>query len=321
MDHVDRTHRVRQPGQPRWYVGLPCLVAALVVGVVFAVSWANLPDPMAVHFDGRGDANRSASPVVLLLVCELTLLGLGVALFRSGLRGSLPPRTLWVASAAVSVFLGYFFTVTVLVNADASRNPRMPLWQLAVAAGAAGAAAVGVRLLVPRTGLAGADRPDSGSVGLRPGETAVWVGGVGPRGLAATGVLGAVTALVAGVVGWGPGLWLWPLGLLVAGLVGARVWVRDDGLTIRPPLLGVPRIHIPLRRIERAWAADVRPVSDLGGYGYRFVKGRRGLALRSGPAVWLELDDGKEFVVAVEDAATAAALLGDLLARDTSRDR
>lgn len=89
---------------------------------------------------------------------------------------------------------------------------------------------------------------------------------------------------------------------------------------IRPPLLRRPRTHLPLQRIDKAWADKVRPLPDLGGREYRIANGRRGLALRSGQAVWLELDDGKQFVVAVDDAATAAGLLGDLLARDVRRD-
>ncbi|MEU5756296.1 hypothetical protein [Streptomyces sp. NPDC047829] len=123
------------------------------------------------------------------------------------------------------------------------------------------------------------------------------------------------------MISWNPGFWLWPVGLLIAVMAGARVSVHRGRLTVRPPLFGVPRVHIPLQRIDKAWAAEVRPLQDLGGWGYRVAKGRRGLALRSGQAVWLELEDGGQFVVAVDDAATAAGLLGDLLAEDARRDR
>ncbi|WP_328687668.1 DUF1648 domain-containing protein [Streptomyces phaeochromogenes] len=324
MNRPDRTSRAQQPDRLRWFAGLPCLVAALVVAVVFAVSWSNLPDPMAVHFDEGGGSNRSASPVELLLVSELTLLIFGVGLSRGAVRRSLALRSLCAASAAAAVSLGYLFSAAVLVNADAGTadEARMPLWHLPVAAGLAVAAAVGVQVLMPRERPAGTDQSAaSGSVGLRRGEKAVWVRSVGPRWLMAAGALGAVVAVAAGVLGWGPGFWLWPVALLFAVMAGARVSVDGGGLTIRPPLLHVPRIHIPLQRIERAWAAEVRPLPDLGGWGYRIVKGRRGLALRSGQAVWLELEDGKQFVVAVDDAATAAGLLGDLLARDARRDR
>lgn len=61
MNRPDRTSRAQQPDRLRWFAGLPCLVAALVVAVVFAVSWSNLPDPMAVHFD-EGAAPTAPRP-------------------------------------------------------------------------------------------------------------------------------------------------------------------------------------------------------------------------------------------------------------------
>ncbi|MGW2567586.1 hypothetical protein [Streptomyces sp. NPDC001537] len=259
----------------------------------------------------------------MLLISELTLLFLGVGASRSAVRGALTLRTLYATSAAAGVSLGYLFTVAVLVNAGAAtaEEVRMPLWHLAVAAGLATAAAGAALVLVPREGSADAGgSAASGSVGLRPGEKAVWVRGVGPRWLIGAGVLGAAVVVAAGVLGWAPGFWLWPVGLLLAVMAGSRAIVDGGGLTIRPPLLPAPRIHIPLQRIDRAWTAELRPLPDLGGWGYRITKGRRGLALRSGQALWLGLDDGREFVVVVDDAATAAGLLNDLLARNARRD-
>ncbi|MEU9607951.1 DUF1648 domain-containing protein [Streptomyces sp. NPDC048057] len=325
MDRPDHTSHAPPSAPLRWSAGLPCLLAALVVAAVFAASWSDLPDPMAVHFDDRGDVNRSASPAQLLLLSELVLLGLGALLVRGALRRALDLRVLYAASAATAVVLGYLFTVAVLVNADAASadEARLPLWHLAVAAGAAVVAAVGVRALVPRKQETPAriDRPAvTSSVGLRQGERAVWVRSVGPRWLTAAAVLGAVAAVAAGAFGWSPGFWLAPVGLLVAALPGSRVIVDGSGLTVRPPVLPGPRIHVPLERIVRAWTAEARPLADLGGWGYRVAPGRRGLALRSGPAVWLELADGKEFVVVVDDAATAAGLLTDLLGDAARRD-
>ncbi len=197
----------------------------------------------------------------------------------------------------------------------------MPLWHLAVAVALAAAAAGGVWALMFQKRPAGKDQPTaSGTVGLRRGEKAVWVRSVGPRWLVAAGMLGAVVAVAAGVLGWSPGFWLWPIGLLFAAVAATQVSIGGEGLTIRPPLLRVPRVHIPLQRIERVWVAQARPLPDLGGWGYRVAKGRRGLALRSGDAVWLDLNDGGQFVVVVDDAATAAGLLGDLLTKDTRQD-
>ncbi|MFJ9130009.1 DUF1648 domain-containing protein [Streptomyces sp. NPDC102340] len=173
MDHPDRTSRTQQPDPLRWYAGLPCLVAALVVAAVFIVSWPNLPDPMAVHFDEAGNVNRSSSPAELLLISEMTLLGLGLGVSRSAVRGSLALRTLYATSAAAAVSLGYLFTVLALVNADSSTadEARMPLWHLTVAAGLAAAAILGAHVLTRREHPDGTDRPAaSGSVGRRRGS-------------------------------------------------------------------------------------------------------------------------------------------------------
>ncbi|MEU5977529.1 DUF1648 domain-containing protein [Streptomyces sp. NPDC047315] len=342
MARPDHTSHVPPPHLPpsaalRWSAAVPCLLAALLVAAVFAVSWSDLPDPMAVHFDAGGGADRSASPAQLLLLSELVLLGLGAALALGAVRrtpnartpNARTPnvRTVYAASTATAVLLGYLFTVAVLVNADAASadEVRLPLWHLAVAAGLAAIAAAGVRVLVPEQPPARADRDDrpadNSSVGLRHGERAVWVRSVGPRWLVAAAVLAAVAAVTAGALGWVPGFWLAPVALLVAVLPGSRVIVDGTGLTVRPPVLPAPRIHVPLERIVRAWTAEARPLPDLGGWGYRIAPGRRGLALRSGPAVWLELVDGKEFIVVVDDAATATGLLTDLLAADTGNAR
>ncbi|MFG3085618.1 hypothetical protein [Streptomyces parvulus] len=277
---------------------------------------------MAVRFSGGGDSNRSASPVELLVVAELVLLSFAAGLSRSALRGSLALRTLLATSVAAATALGYLFTVVVLVNAQASSadEARMPLWHGAVAVALAAASVIGARRAAARWNQVGTAGPGPrGSVGLRPKERAVWARTVGPRWLVAVGVLGGIAAVAAGVLGWPSGFWLSPVGLLVAVMSSTRVFADAKGLTVRLPVLPAPRIHIPLQRIEKAWSAEVRPLSDLGGWGYRVAARRRGLALRSGPALWLELDDGKQFVVAVDDAATAAGLLSDLLARG-SRD-
>lgn len=320
-DGTSRTSGVGASGRrgallPRVLVGVPCVVAAVAVGVVFALSWSSLPDPMAMHFGAGGDSNGSGSPLAVFLMSELVLLCLGVGLSRSAVRGSRSLRALYMTSAASAVGLGYLLSVAVLVNAgaDSAIHVRMPMWHLAVAVGAVVVVAGVARVLTSDELPEGAGHPkESRSIGLRQGERAVWVRSIGPRWLVGAGLLAAVAAVAAGGLGWHPGYWLWPVGLLLAALAAARVTVDGEGLTVRLPLLRVPRIQVPLQRIERAWVAQARPLPDLGGWGYRITQGRRGLALHAGEAVWLDLDDGKQFVVVVDDAATAAGLLGDLL--------
>jgi hypothetical protein len=94
-----------------------------------------------------------------------------------------------------------------------------------------------------------------------------------------------------------------------------RVRVDDQGLTVRSAL-GVPAFRVPLGEVETAEPAQIQAFAEFGGIGVRSVPGRRlGVVLRSGEALRVRRTDGREFVVTVDDAATAAALLTALVQR------
>ena len=96
-----------------------------------------------------------------------------------------------------------------------------------------------------------------------------------------------------------------------------RVSVDVRGLRIRYGLLPRPVTSVPLGDIRRVERIDLAPL-EWGGWGYRGSRkafGRAAVVLRSGDAIKLQLTDGSEFAVTVDDAATGAALLSDLLAR------
>jgi hypothetical protein len=96
-----------------------------------------------------------------------------------------------------------------------------------------------------------------------------------------------------------------------------RVSVDARGLRIRYGLLPRPVTSVPLDNIRRAERIDLAPL-QWGGWGYRGSRkafGRAAVVLRSGDAIKLQLTDGSEFAVTVDDAATGAALLADLLDR------
>ncbi|MFC5156735.1 hypothetical protein [Streptomyces amakusaensis] len=83
--------------------------------------------------------------------------------------------------------------------------------------------------------------------------------------------------------------------------------------------LTVSVARLPIRRISLDRIVAVRSgyarLADLGGFGYRVMPGRQALSLRAGDALWLELTSGREFVVTVDDAETAARLLTELSER------
>jgi hypothetical protein len=104
-------------------------------------------------------------------------------------------------------------------------------------------------------------------------------------------------------------------GVAMFGFTSVRVTVAARGVTVAYGPLGLRLTRFPLRRIERAEAVNWTVFS----FGYRAsltVFGSAAVALRRGPALSLTLRDHKTFVVTVDDAATGAALLNDLIAAD-----
>jgi len=115
-----------------------------------------------------------------------------------------------------------------------------------------------------------------------------------------------------------------PIALLGAALVWLA-WARARSVGSRSGHLATPRATRGVTgRPGRAMGLaglidgtvpdrDQRGVGDHGGGGQ---PGRRepAVALRPGPALRLTLRDGKTFLVTVDDAATGAALLNDLIA-------
>jgi hypothetical protein len=96
-----------------------------------------------------------------------------------------------------------------------------------------------------------------------------------------------------------------------------RVSVAERGLTIHYGHLGWIRQRVPLARIARASAFQLQPLSH-GGWGYRGslkLRGRVAVVVRSGSALRLELRDGTQLSVTVDDAETAARLLNGFVQR------
>ncbi|MYV99543.1 hypothetical protein [Streptomyces sp. SID3343] len=137
-------------------------------------------------------------------------------------------------------------------------------------------------------------------------------------------VLGALTAafLVAGLVvtvvfGLGSGIGLLAAAPLTGLFTIIRVRTDEIGLTVEFGLLPWVRKRIPIAKIREAGHRDVRAFRDFGGWGYRIRAGASGVVQRSGDALAVRLDSGREFVVTVDNARTGAAVLNGLL---TSRD-
>ncbi|MFI0820611.1 hypothetical protein ACH4TX_31380 [Streptomyces sp. NPDC021098] len=305
-------------------VALPFVLAWAAVLAAFGALRDRLPDPIATHIGPGGQADGFTGLGAFLPVVTTLLLlpGLIVAVVGYRSRLALGAQRMLVALAyGMAAMLGYDFVALLRANAAATRaaGVSFPLWHLAVSLAVAGAVGWVGWLLAGRDVAAPVDDAE-GAAGprlpLAKGETAVWTRGVGSPVLAVVGagtaLMGVVLAVVSDTTAESA---LIVIGLVSAALSHCRVTVDHRGLSVALWFAPRPRLRIPLERIAQATSREARALS-LGGWGYRIQPGRSALVMRSGDAVFLRLVTGKEFVVTVDDAATAAALLNTLVERD-----
>jgi hypothetical protein len=303
----------------------------------FAWWWQQLPDPVSVPWGGATANSMSRVSAALLITAPAVACGLAVAVL-SGLalvpaRGtSAATRARLAKLAALAAALGTLVAGTGWAVALA--NHHAVTWQQEHPAGWAGAllpvvagAAVlaGIASLVrvrPLTLEAAAARHRATareSVALGPGEHALWTGRAYLSWwltaflLVAAGVFLVTVRLPVAVI---------PAAAML-GIYAAFGWIRVSvdwrGLRIGYGLLPWPVTTIPMARLQSAERIDLRPL-EWGGWGYRGSRGlgRAAVVVRSGDAIRLQLAGRGEFAVTVDDAASGAGLLNDLIARERS---
>ncbi len=200
---------------------------------------------------------------------------------------------------------------------------RQPQWQTAVSlgvtllAGALGRLLAGAAPPPPRRARGATPRLD-----LPAGTTAGWSRTISSPPLVVLGVVVLGAGLLVGILAG----WLSSAGLLLGGaavlpLASVRVTVDRHGLSLSPAFLPYRcRFRrIPLDRIAEAGSRRIACFAEFGGWGYRIRAGGSGLVLRSGEGIVVRLTNGKEFVVTVDDAATAVALLNTYTDRARAR--
>ncbi len=105
--------------------------------------------------------------------------------------------------------------------------------------------------------------------------------------------------------------------LLFLAMLSFTVRVDSSGLTVRSTL-GWPGTRIPAGEVLVASATQVNPLGDYGGWGWRVAldgSGRTGVVLSKGEALAVDRTGGRGFVVTVDGAAEAAALLNTMAER------
>ncbi|MFE1773105.1 DUF1648 domain-containing protein [Streptomyces sp. NPDC059008] len=296
----------------------PFVVAAATATAVHASVSTRLPDPLATHFDAAGRADGFSATHGFLTGPLLALLALGVVFTLLGEVPKLATAAPWVIATgyAVAAGIGYALCLTLLGNAGAADASavRLPLWQVlltipvALLAGVLGRLLAGAAPRPPRRPAGDAPRLD-----LPAGTTAGWSRTISSPPLMALGGLVLCGGLATGVLGsWFSCLILVLSGTVCLAVTSVRVTVDRRGLTLAPALpqaFGIRFRRIGPDRVAEATSRRVDCFGEFGGWGYR-VRGRgSGLVLRSGEGIAVRLTSGREFVVTVDDAATAAALL------------
>ncbi len=149
---------------------------------------------------------------------------------------------------------------------------------------------------------------------IEPGQRLVWSSSLSSRWI----LLPAIGLLTFGpLVMLAPDTPPWLLVVIVIGgiallsLASIRVRADSAGLHVKYGALPWPTTNISIDRIDEASVIDVRPM-DWGGWGYRgtlTLMKQAAIVLRAGPGIRLDLNDGRVFVVTVDDPETAVALI------------
>jgi hypothetical protein len=314
---------------------MPAALLAAAIAVPAAL-WSRLPRRVADHWTVTGTANGTALrglPFATLGV--LVVIGVGLAWFGwAATRRGLVPRGRaglaggWggVAVITLGLYLAALGTGSVIMVAVASLGGGGPRAESVGVPGLVGL--IGGPVVIAMLAgyalrrLGGLGATDDGEprprLGLRSGERAVWTGRARATWARPAGALLVAAGLLVGVVAarWTYGGALLAVGVALLAFTSVRVTVAARGVAVGYGPLGLRLTRIPLRRIASATAVDQRSWA----FGYRgslLLFGAALVAVRRGPALRLTLRDGKTFMVTVDDAATGAALLNDLIAGAT----
>lgn len=306
-------------GQHRsWVVVLVCgILPAALLAVVVAVPAALWSRPQLDSFG-----------IATMLAMLLAVLGIGFIWFGwVSAWNPAPSRRAGGSSAWIPLTPGEgvgFISTGLAVMAFSAASVIHASVRGSVGAGGSAGLAVSPFLLA---GLAdytlrrygGLALPGDGSprpgLGLRAGERAVWTGRAHARwrqflSIPLVGLVGLDLLFRDLTAAWQVAVVLVVVYLLF--LTSVRVTVAARGVTVRYGVMRLRLTRIPLRRIASAEAVEEQ-AGGLPFPGHMLVFGKASVVLRSGPALLLTLKDGKTFVVSVDDAATGAALLNDLI--------
>lgn len=306
-----------------WGLAFPLAALILVVAPYFGPWASSLPDPIAIHWSLNAAPDGSMALATWSRFLAIAAAALSLALIAMMALESQHPRAAY-RNAAVIVIL--FLSTTIGVaqgvyiensGAESWRDAHLSLGGiLLMVSPALGMSALAMRRFSQRW-IAREPTDTLPTLGLGPGERAVWLQAVDSPLIIVIGVLVGVGMVMTAIVANDPLLWITTAVTLAVLALFAHVLVRIDatGLEVQYGPIGWPRTKIPLNRIDSARTEVIDPLA-WGGWGYRGIMaltGRAAVILRYGPGIIVELDNGKEFCVTVDDAERGAGLLNDLV--------
>jgi hypothetical protein len=300
------------------FVVMPVVMVALVA-VPAVLVWGDLPHDVATRFHPDGHATASQPRDTWLVVqLGISLLAAGT-LIAIGRRPKPDAPTFAAVAAFVGFLTGSLWCFVTLANEGHVDWHGVEIGTGAIAGALGGAIGWTVPIVLMAKRIA-PPRPryDNRAIPFGADEHPAWFGHTTSVGFALAGaaniVLGVIIVLTTQV--W-MGLLVAAIGLILASFMSVVVTIDERGLGVRSGALGWPRIRLPLDLVEEAQPVEVRAMA-FGGWGYRGslrLFKRAAWVLRSGEGLRLQLRGGQRFVVSVDDADEAAAVLNGLLAR------
>ncbi|MBF6620705.1 MAG: hypothetical protein ITG02_10815 [Patulibacter sp.] len=299
----------------------PAILAVIVLPA--ALLRDRLPETLATHWSGSGP-DGSTNGVVFVGAVVAIWLAAWASLVVGARRAERQFHAPWVLG--LGGFLAGIVSLTVVANLDAaawSAADDLPL-AAAFAPIAAGLLLAGAGVLLERSAPVtvgvGAMTAARSTTALRPDERFYWSGSAHaawwfPVVVSATGIAVAASAFLTGA----PTALLLAIGVVLPVLA---LWTSRTRLTVTPAGVHAhmgarfPRRAVSVAAIDGAEAIDVVPLR-WGGWGWRITPKATALIVRRGEGVRLRLTTGRDLVVTVDDATTAASLINDLRGRAT----
>jgi hypothetical protein len=334
-----KQQRVRQPGvrvmTPAWQTQVMKtrtsgqarvrdVIAALTLWVPLAVitatwlTWREaLPADLPRQWNGLGVSTTWPTWLALVVLGLVSLASAGIATFalRTGAADVRRKTFLWTGFAAGLACGSWLLVAGSTIAAGPNGIPEvgaLPLLLMVLTGYGV------IPFLIAPTWLADSPEQSPAAVASVPTGVTAWSATVTAPLFAWLGVamIGlAVTLVVLTAVGAGAGgvNVVAPVIFLIASLpmlvlARLRVSVDDRGLRVVSWMFGIPLKSLALPAIESAHTDTLEPL-QWGGWGYRVMSGRSAIVLRKGPALVVNLTNGKQFALTLDEPETPAALL------------